>query len=175
MRDCDEALRHEPEGLKSLLRRAEARLRLKQPSKAKPDFEAAQRLEPSSEAATRGLEQCAAAQGGGGGGAGAGSGGGGAAAEAEEAFDAYAVLGVARDASAADIKQAYRKAALKWHPDKVSGGGADAAAAAEAEARFKQISLAHSVLSDPAQRRLHDAGGKVDGGRATRPAYSTAT
>ena len=83
--------------------------------------------------------------------------------------------GESRDASAADIKQAYRKAALKWHPDKVSGGGADAAAAAEAEARFKQISLAHSVLSDPAQRRLHDAGGKVDGGRATRPAYSTAT
>ena len=46
--------------------------------------------------------------------------------------------------------------------------------AAEAEARFKQISLAHTVLSDTATRRLHDAGGKVDGGRAARPAYSGA-
>ena len=102
-----------------------------------------------------------------GGGGGGGRGGGGA-----EAFDAYAVLGLARGASALDVKQAYRKAALRWHPDKVREHGGGAEAEAEAERRFKQISRAHVVLSDPNLRRLHDAGGTADGGAAVRPSYS---
>lgn len=64
--------------------------------------------------------------------------------------DFYDVLGVPADASDDQIKSAYRKLARKWHPDKNPGD-------AEAEARFKEISQAHQVLSDPEQRKRYDA------------------
>ena len=57
-------------------------------------------------------------------------------------LDLYAVLGVAEDASDADIRSAYKREALKWHPDKVKGD----ADPAEAEARFKAINHAFSCL-----------------------------
>jgi molecular chaperone DnaJ len=63
--------------------------------------------------------------------------------------DFYAVLGVAKDVSAADLKKAYRKLARKYHPDSNPGNAA-------AEARFKEISEANAVLSDPEQRREYD-------------------
>lgn len=61
----------------------------------------------------------------------------------------YDVLGVAKDASADEIKRAYRKLARKWHPD-VNPGNADA------ESRFKEISAANDVLSDADKRKLYD-------------------
>jgi molecular chaperone DnaJ len=63
--------------------------------------------------------------------------------------DYYAALGVAKDASAAEIKKAYRRLARDLHPDKNPGN-------AEAEKRFKEISEAHSVLSDVERRREYD-------------------
>ncbi len=63
--------------------------------------------------------------------------------------DFYAVLGVKKDVSDADLKKAYRKLARQHHPDSNPGNAA-------AEARFKEISEAHSVLSDPAQRAEYD-------------------
>lgn len=69
--------------------------------------------------------------------------------------DYYEVLGVSRDASASDIKTAYRQLARKYHPD-VNGGSADATE------RFKKISEAYAVLSDPQKRRRYDAGGLGD-------------
>jgi curved DNA-binding protein CbpA len=65
--------------------------------------------------------------------------------------DYYAVLGVARDAEPEAIKKAYRKLALQWHPDR--NRDKDVAAA---EAKFKRISEAYEVLSDPAKRRRYD-------------------
>ena len=73
-------------------------------------------------------------------------------------LDLYAVLGVAEDASDADIRSAYKREALKWHPDKVKGD----ADPAEAEARFKAINHAFSTLSDPDRRADYDAGGVGD-------------
>ncbi|MFL4475678.1 DnaJ C-terminal domain-containing protein [Paeniglutamicibacter sp. MACA_103] len=64
--------------------------------------------------------------------------------------DFYAILGVSKDASDADIKKAYRKMARKYHPDTNSGD-------AESERRFKDITEAHSVLSDPEDRQQYDA------------------
>ncbi len=64
--------------------------------------------------------------------------------------DFYKVLGVSKDVSDAELKKAYRKLARKYHPDSNSGD-------ADAEARFKEISEAHSVLSDPEQRKEYDA------------------
>lgn len=63
--------------------------------------------------------------------------------------DFYAVLGVKKDVTDAELKKAYRKLARQHHPDSNPGNAA-------AEARFKEISEAHSVLSDPAQRAEYD-------------------
>jgi molecular chaperone DnaJ len=66
------------------------------------------------------------------------------------ARDLYEVLGVAKDASADDIKKAYRKLARKYHPDRNPDD-------ASAEERFKEISHAHDVLSDPEKRAQYDS------------------
>ncbi|KAM1994452.1 hypothetical protein ACFX1X_010402 [Malus domestica] len=66
----------------------------------------------------------------------------------------YAVLGIRRDASFSDIRTAYRKLALKWHPDRARSQ----TAAGEAKRRFQQIQEAYSVLSDQAKRSMYDAG-----------------
>jgi len=67
--------------------------------------------------------------------------------------DYYDVLGLPRDAKPEAIKKAYRKLALEWHPDR--HGGAETA-----EARFKQISEAYEVLSDPNKRARYDRFGE---------------
>ncbi len=72
------------------------------------------------------------------------------------AGDYYEVLGVSRDAEAAEIKKAYRKLARKYHPDVNPGN-------AEAEKRFKEIQEAYAVLSDPEKRKQYDTYGRVDG------------
>src|SRR6185436_7239715 len=64
------------------------------------------------------------------------------------ARDLYQVLGVARDADEDAIKKAFRKLAMKYHPDK-SPGKAN-------EQRFKEINQAHEVLSDKTKRALYD-------------------
>src|SRR4051812_21779545 len=63
--------------------------------------------------------------------------------------DYYATLGVPRTASQADIKKAFRKLARQHHPD-VNKGKPDA------EKRFKELSEANEVLSDPEKRKLYD-------------------
>ena len=80
-----------------------------------------------------------------------------------EKRDYYEVLGLQKGASADDIKGAYRKAALKWHPDRwVSGTDEEKKTA---EAKFKEASEAYSVLSDPDKKAKYDQFGfaGVDG------------
>ncbi|AYF97924.1 DnaJ C-terminal domain-containing protein [Protaetiibacter intestinalis] len=101
--------------------------------------------------------------------------------------DFYAVLGVAKDVSDAELKKTYRKLARQFHPDSNPGDAA-------AEARFKEISEAYAVLSDPDERAEYDQlramgsgarftpggaggfedvfGGMFNGGGRTRTAYS---
>ncbi|MCI4659314.1 J domain-containing protein [Cryobacterium algoricola] len=77
--------------------------------------------------------------------------------------DFYKVLGVSKDVTPADLKKAYRKLARKYHPDSNPGNPA-------AEAKFKEISEAHSVIGDPAQRKEYDAVRAMGGGaRFTAP------
>lgn len=65
--------------------------------------------------------------------------------------DYYKILGVGKTASADEIKKAYRKRALEWHPDRHKNDKA------EAERRFKQINEANKVLSDPFKRSVYDS------------------
>jgi molecular chaperone DnaJ len=66
-------------------------------------------------------------------------------------LDYYDVLGVSRDASQDEIKRAFRKLAFKYHPDRNKRP--------DAEERFKEVSEAYAVLSDPEKRRQYDAQG----------------
>lgn len=73
---------------------------------------------------------------------------------AENKRDYYEVLGIDKNASADDIKMAYRKAAMKWHPDRwVNGTDAEKKTAEE---KFKEASEAYSVLSDPDKKAKYD-------------------
>ncbi len=71
------------------------------------------------------------------------------------AKDYYKILGVSKDASADEIKKAFRKLAIKYHPDKNKGNK-------EAEERFKEINEAYAVLSDPKKRKEYDAFGSQE-------------
>ncbi|XP_068648024.1 uncharacterized protein [Aristolochia californica] len=68
--------------------------------------------------------------------------------------DYYNILKVGRTATDDDLKKAYRRLAMKWHPDKNPKNKK------EAEARFKQISEAYDVLSDPQKRQIYDQYGE---------------
>ena len=81
--------------------------------------------------------------------------------------DYYEVLGVSKSATETEVKKAYRKLALKWHPDKNKSEGA--------EEKFKQISEAFQVLSDKEKRDIYDKYGKqgLNGGGQTSGRYSS--
>ena len=69
--------------------------------------------------------------------------------------DLYEVLGVSRDASADEIKKAYKKLAIKYHPDRNKGSK-------EAEDKFKEIGAAYAILSDDNKRAKYDRYGTID-------------
>jgi len=78
--------------------------------------------------------------------------------------DYYEVLGVGRAAGGEEIKSAYRKAALRWHPDRNPGNKA------EAEEKFREATEAYSVLSDPQKRAAYDRFGHAGVSGASSPA-----
>lgn len=66
----------------------------------------------------------------------------------------YEILGVSRDADATALKKAYRKLALRWHPDKNPNNQE------EAQKKFQEITEAFSILNDPEKRRTYDQFGE---------------
>src|SRR5581483_8032412 len=78
--------------------------------------------------------------------------------------DYYHVLGITKNASAEEIKKAYRKLALQYHPDKNSSK--------EAAEKFKEVTNAYEVLSDPQKRQTYDQFGSAafeQGGASSGP------
>lgn len=70
------------------------------------------------------------------------------------AVDYYSVLKLGRNANPEDVKKAYKRLAMKWHPDKNPVDNK------EAEAKFKQLCEAYDVLSDPQKRQIYDLYGQ---------------
>ena len=77
-----------------------------------------------------------------------------------EKRDYYEVLGVNKSSSAEEIKKAYRKLALKYHPDRNPGD-------AEAEEKFKEAAEAYDVLSNPEKKQRYDQFGHAGMGKQT--------
>lgn len=73
----------------------------------------------------------------------------------EERKDYYKILGIDKNADENTIKKAYRKLAKKYHPDTNAGN-------AQAAEKFKQITEAYSVLSDPEKKKMYDQFGSAD-------------
>ena len=69
--------------------------------------------------------------------------------------DFYKILEVSRDASDTELKKAYRKLAMKWHPDKNPGSKQE-----QAEKKFKEVSEAYEVLTDPKKKEIYDRYGE---------------
>ncbi len=82
--------------------------------------------------------------------------------------DYYSILGISKNASDADIKKAYRRAALQYHPDRNPGNPT----AAE---RFREAAAAYEVLSDPEKRKLYDIYGVDFERKQHAPGYDEAT
>ncbi len=70
--------------------------------------------------------------------------------------DYYASLGVSKTATEAEIKKAYKKKAMEYHPDKNAGDK-------KAEAKFKEINEAYQTLGDTAKRQNYDQFGSAEG------------
>jgi len=120
-----------------LLRRAGCFLVLGQPAQALSDFRSAVSLNPRSAQAAAGVREAWRAL---------------QSAHAEASL--YEVLGTRRDASEEELKRAYRKLALRWHPDKHAQS--DGPTRAEAELRFRQLQDAWAVLSVAETRASYD-------------------
>ncbi|CAH9098845.1 unnamed protein product [Cuscuta epithymum] len=71
--------------------------------------------------------------------------------------DLYGVLGLNKECSASELRSAYKKLALKWHPDRCSARG-NSKSVEEAKKKFQAIQQAYSVLSDTNKRFLYDVG-----------------
>lgn len=82
--------------------------------------------------------------------------------------DLYKILGINRNASADEIKRAYRKLALKWHPDKNPSNKE------QAEKKFKEITAAYEILSDSNKKAIYDRYG-MEGFRAHAGAQASGT
>src|ERR1700755_580022 len=82
--------------------------------------------------------------------------------------DYYATLGVARDANADDLKKAYRKLAMQYHPDRNPGDK-------KAEMRFKEVNEAYDILKDEQKRAAYDRFGHAafeqGGGGGSGPGF----
>ncbi|GAM25433.1 hypothetical protein SAMD00019534_086080 [Acytostelium subglobosum LB1] len=141
--DCTKAIELDPNYVKALTRRAQCYLKKEQFEDAVRDYEKAKTLDPENEDIHANLKH--------------------AKVELKKSLrkDYYKILGVAKDATDSDIKKAYRKLALQYHPDKNSTLSDEEKATAEK--MFKDVGEAYGVLSDPKKKQRFDMGQDENG------------
>ena len=125
-------MKYNPQYAKALVKRGEVRVSLEQYDEAVQDFGSAQRIDQTGfgvEAKLKNAQKLA---------------------KQARKKDYYKILGIEKTATDKEIKNAYRKLALKWHPDKNNESEEQKA---QAEKMFKNVSEAYAVLSDPEKRR----------------------
>ncbi|KAG0024098.1 hypothetical protein BGZ81_007828 [Podila clonocystis] len=139
VQDCDASLKLDPAFIKVLRKRAECQQKLEMYEEAVRDLKAALEMDKTNRDIRRELQQ--------------------AELELKKSLrkDYYKVLGISKDASDSEIKKAYRKQALLYHPDKNDGD-------ATAEAKFKDVGEAYGILSDPTKKHRYDSGMDIEGG-----------
>jgi DnaJ family protein C protein 7 len=135
--DCSKTLAIKDDFVKAYLRRSQCYQQLEQWEEVVRDLESAAKLEPNSGDIQRQLKDAKLEL------------------KKSKRKDYYKILEIPKDADAETIRKAYRKAALRWHPDKNSETEEKKTMA---EAKFKDITEAHEVLSDDQKRRRYDSG-----------------
>jgi len=135
--DCDAAIRLKPDYVKAYLRRGQAYVELERFDDAIRDYERAQKLEPDNTDIAKNIKQAKLEQ------------------KKAKRKDYYKILGVPKNATTEQIKKAYKKAALVFHPDKNTESEEKRKTA---EAKFKDITEAYGVLSDEKLKRRYDTG-----------------
>eukprot|EP00467_Chlorarachnion_reptans_P005036 CAMPEP_0114524316 /NCGR_PEP_ID=MMETSP0109-20121206/21787_1 /TAXON_ID=29199 /ORGANISM="Chlorarachnion reptans, Strain CCCM449" /LENGTH=515 /DNA_ID=CAMNT_0001705745 /DNA_START=254 /DNA_END=1801 /DNA_ORIENTATION=+ len=139
--DLDKVVEHDGENLKALLRRATCHTELGNHDGAVRDLEMCNKLDRGNRDIRQRLRKAVVAQ------------------KRAARKDYYKILGVTQSATDRELKKAYRKAALKWHPDKNKGSEEEEKIAEE---KFKDVNEAYEVLSDENKRRRYDNGEDLD-------------
>uniref|UniRef100_A0A6A7GAR4 DnaJ homolog subfamily C member 7 n=2 Tax=Hirondellea gigas TaxID=1518452 RepID=A0A6A7GAR4_9CRUS len=142
--DCNLSLELNPGFAKAYIRRASARQGLEEFDEAVKDCELAVELDGNNQEFQRALRDAKFEL------------------KKSQRINYYKVLCVDKDASERDIKKAYRKLALKWHPDKSSLLPKEEQN--DSEQKFKDIGNAYSILSDPKKRARYDSGADMEDG-----------
>lgn len=132
---------------KLYLRRADGYLKTEKYEEAVRDYELASKLKPEDRSVKEALRNAKKQL------------------EMSKRKDYYKILGCQRSASEVEIKKAYRKMALLYHPDKQQGLCDEEKSIAEG--KFKEVTEAYEVLSDPRKKQMFDSGMNVDGSSAS--------
>lgn len=145
-------LKENPNSTDLLLERADLYLQENDLDSAMKDYQQARKVDDRNKRAIDGIEKVSKIQ------------------EKEKNVDFYEVLGLRRGASVSEVKDAYRKMARTWHPDRYS----DPVKKKEAERKMKNINRAYDVLTDPEKKQLYDMGqdpenGGMQGGQGGFP------
>jgi len=138
LEDCDEALKLNSEYVKAITRRAECLMQLEEYEESVREYERACQMDPDNRELKQRVREAKLEL------------------KKSKRKNYYKILEVAKDAQEHDIKKAYKRAALKWHPDKHCNGTDEEQEAAEKA--FKDVGEAYSVLTDDQKRRRYDAG-----------------
>ena len=142
LEDCDTALKLNSEYVKAISRRAECLMQLEKYEESVREYERACQMDGDNRDLKQRLREAKLEL------------------KKSKRKNYYKILDVPKDAEERDISKAYKRAALKWHPDKWGSGTPEEQEAAEKQ--FKDIGEAYSVLTDAQKRRRYDAGQDIE-------------
>jgi len=137
LKDINQSVTLNDSYTKAYLRRGNIYMQLKMFEEARYDFQKVKEREPTNQEAIKALEEAKKEE------------------KKAKKRDYYQILGLTKEASENDIKKAYKKLAIKWHPDK---NNQSEESKKLAEKTFRDINDAYTVLSDPKKKQMYDSG-----------------